>query len=72
MQNEPTAFAVAIGCKQLSLHNRCVSSVYYSWWVSYVTLLNRAIDIKSCNSWTLKEKKKKNRKGNDKRFTCIF
>lgn len=27
MQKEPRVVAVAIGCKQLSLHNRCVSSV---------------------------------------------
>lgn len=28
MQKEPTVFAVAIGCEQLLLHNRRVSSVY--------------------------------------------
>lgn len=42
----------------------------YSWWVSYVTILHSAIDIKRSYPWTKKEKK--SRKGNEKRFICIF
>lgn len=48
MQKEPKV-AVAIGCKQLSLHNRCVSSVYLT---GEFHMLNSAIDIQSSYPWT--------------------
>lgn len=70
MQKEPTVFAVAIGCEQLLLHNRRVSSVYIAGGFHMSPRSTVPFTLKVLIHGLKKTKTKENE--TRKRLVCIF
>lgn len=70
MQKEPTVFAMAIGCEQLLLHNRRVSSVYIAGGFHMSPHSTVPFTLKVLIHGLKKTKTKENE--TRKRLVCIF